>query len=92
MFKNTTIHAIIDDKETYLKIIKKTIHIKNPKNTAIGTMPHNTPALVATPLPPLKFKKIEKEWPIIDKIPKKIPISSSAGVPLNGLSINRIGK
>ncbi len=41
----------------------------------MGSTPNNTPALVATPLPPLKAKEIENECPIMDNIPNKIPIT-----------------
>ena len=67
----------MDETETYLKTLKQTVQEIIPINTANGTIPASIPALVATPFPPLKFKKIEKVCPKIEKTPNKTPISSN---------------
>ena len=59
------IAAVIEESDTYL--VKKTT-IKNPSVAipiAFGAKNKNTPKLVATPFPPLKFRKQEKECPSI---------------------------
>ena len=52
------IAAIIEESEIY-RVIKAHIpHTATHNSIDIGDMARNTPALVATPLPPLKSKKI----------------------------------
>ena len=59
----------IEAKETYLKIKKNISQMHKERiNTSqsfgnIMLNPHNTPILVATPLPPLNFKKTGQTCP-----------------------------
>jgi len=66
----------IEPRDTNLLI--QTVRMKTNKEiaTGIGTSAIKTPADVATPLPPLKFKKTVKMWPKIAKSPVAIIIRS----------------
>lgn len=64
--------AISEARETILKRNKAIIHIKKTIPALIGDRRMKTPRLVATPFPPEKDKKIEKECPIIHAKPVTI--------------------
>ena len=49
----------IEDSDTYLKTANSAKKIINKNNIAFGARTKKTPKVVATPLPPLNFRKIE---------------------------------
>ena len=61
--------AKIEDSETYFEIAKITKNTIAANNMAFGTKIKNTPSVVATAFPPLKFIKIENTCPKIAQIP-----------------------
>ena len=62
----------IDASETYLKIINNIMKMINSISMAFGAKTKKTPKVVATPFPPLNFRKTEKVWPRIAIIPTTI--------------------
>ena len=62
--------ATILDKLTMLVIKSKVMKTKTAKTKNCGLYASKIPALVATALPPLNFKKMENEWPKILAKPK----------------------
>lgn len=48
----------VEDKETYLDILRLNKNVRKPIEKTIGDMAMNTPAEVATDFPPLNFAKI----------------------------------
>ncbi len=75
--------ANIEAKEITLLIINVTnqTRIVNPRTIfnpgMITESPKNTPKVVATPLPPLNFRKIVQLWPQIQPTPIRIEKVSS---------------
>ena len=59
----------MEARETILVISVIRSHIPNEEIAAGGKRPIITPKLVATPLPPLPFKKMEKLCPKMVNIP-----------------------
>ena len=57
--------AARDAKEMIRLAAKIASQTRRVKKAVEGERPIKTPILVATPLPPLNFKKTEKVWPII---------------------------
>ena len=78
------IKAAIED--VFFKIKTKTHTVTAIKNN-LACKNNSIPKKAATPLPPLNFIKIEKQWPIIIKITKSLKIE-----PNNLFEINRVKK
>lgn len=78
---------IIEAMETILEIIKARTQVEiirnniNLKPVIFMDKPNNTPSVVATPFPPLNFKKIVQLWPHIQQIPNIILKVSSLRMP-----------
>lgn len=53
----SAVAAKIEARDTYLHMAKITTHTRRPSPKIAGESPDITPAVVATPLPPLNFKK-----------------------------------
>ena len=64
--------AAREAKETMRLAAKIASQTKRTKRAVRGERPTKTPKLVATPLPPLNFRNIEKVWPIIAARPMAI--------------------
>ena len=57
------INAIIEASDTYFVIEKTMAHMAIVINKIFGAMTAATPSVVATPLPPLNFRKTGHMWP-----------------------------
>ena len=89
--KNGKLIIIInEDNDTYLLMITVKTHIKIAINAGIVDKAKNTPQVVATPFPPLNFRKIVHIWP---KITKAAIYALNIGRPIcNWLLKNIAGK
>ena len=64
--------ATIDDKETYLKIMRQNEKTKKDNSAENGLTAINKPNIVAIPFPPLKPVYTGNKWPITADIPNTI--------------------
>ena len=67
--------------------LKTKVHTKTVIKNNLACKNNSIPKKVATPLPPLNFIKIEKQWPIIIKTTKSLKIE-----PNNLFVMNRVKK
>ncbi len=63
------IAAIIDASETYLNTIKTISQTMSDMRNTLGISANVTPAVVATPFPPLNLKNTLQTWPEIAVAP-----------------------